>query len=1364
MSNRQSVRPWLITDILSFLLSLASPLALIPVGMIFFCFLVPLGIIAPLLELFFSPYIGDGFVDPVLAIISMTGTFLLSSYLAHLGLGGDTGRPARYGENSYYTYVWVGLRLISLCAMLPARLLVRYRPAGVPERRSARLWWGLLPVGVVLAATAGLLLNPKMMQPATFVGLFGLLAFGGVLIADRTLTLVRTVTDRQVRFTVTTMFVGYVLAGSTLGVMTLTFERPAYLYEALVEDEEGWAGLGMVYILPLALARTALVLAGRSRLGMDLTLSQVAEGVPLLFDAETGDGMFTALAITLVGIPATLGLVETAWRGRRWIPSYLRFRRTVSKAEDRLDTAQQKFDRGEYEQVTELLAGDDVEQTLDRCQQLARESDSWLSKVESLRTEYDTLRAESALEVYNRELDTVVEHLEAGRLDQSESALGGAVETARERCHQIDTGSAGRRREKLDERLQRLETRQEVERLAEQQDAPREEYEQARTEERFDEAAAKLDDAEELAEECSRRADGLDIDYSLPLSLDDIERERADLAEAQFESVLAAYEDTLDTVAEHLEMGRLDQAETALGDTVETARERCHRLDEQRVSETIRHRRDELDKRLQRLETRQEVETAREQQEKLRAAYEDARSKAQFDEAAAVLDEAETIVVECSQCVEGLDVEYSLPLSADDIETERRSLDRQRTESALQEGAERFQNAVDSAVEAVHDGDFETAGSAVETAERERTALARLEATYGDVTAPLSPDERNLVSRVREAVAEAVEAQFDTDIAGTFECDDELFWPEASARYRLAAAGHAAETDDYERALETVETAQATLAETLQERSDAGEQAALEQLQTRARNQREEYREALVVAMMQRATDCPPAEYTTASRLLEQVLEILPNVEAFDQRERSIIRFDAYDKYVTARCDGAVHLVEQGRELRDDDTTAAVDQFERAMTVLEETDDKVTHWVDEGALDDRSDLDTDRLREVRTQAENGYLKLRSAAIKRTIQTGAEQFERERYDEAGETFRNAEADAAAAADRVEGDQHQERLEHLQQVASQNAATADRAALGVLGDSPSLQDPTREAEPRAVSTPRTGSEFVSTEAADRRPSEIPTSPSLELSSDEVTDGEVIGRGGNADVYQVTVQRREREIPVAVKQPRLEGTMERDRFGRTLKEAKNWQQLDDHNHIVSVLDYGSEPLPWIGMEYMDAGHLGERAGAMNFPQALWTALVVTRGVRHAHRRGVAHLDLKPANVLFRSIEGAWDAPMVADWGLSKHLLEHSNSVEGMSPYYAAPEQFDDAYGSPDDITDIYQLGAVFYELFTGRPPFEGQPFRVIDKVKEEDPTPPSEVADVPEALDEVLLTALATEKADRYEHVLYLRDDLQTLCDGP
>jgi len=278
----------------------------------------------------------------------------------------------------------------------------------------------------------------------------------------------------------------------------------------------------------------------------------------------------------------------------------------------------------------------------------------------------------------------------------------------------------------------------------------------------------------------------------------------------------------------------------------------------------------------------------------------------------------------------------------------------------------------------------------------------------------------------------------------------------------------------------------------------------------------------------------------------------------------------------------------------------------------------------------------------------------------------------------------------------------------------------------------------------------------------PASIPRAPDLDVNFEALTDEEPLGGGGNADVTKATLPTPDGDVTLAIKKPRMNGTLHSEQIDRLLAEAETWDKLDDHDHIVGVVDYDSDPLPWIAMEYMDAGHLGERADELEPDQALWTAIAITKGVRHAHRRGIAHLDLKPRNILFRSIEDAWDAPKVADWGLSKHLLEHSKSIDGLTVEYAAPEQFDDDYGATDDITDVYQLGAVFYELFTGRPPFEGQPFEVIDQLKNDQPAPPSELANVPEALDDVLLTALAKQKTDRYDNVAYLRDALEEIFD--
>jgi len=276
----------------------------------------------------------------------------------------------------------------------------------------------------------------------------------------------------------------------------------------------------------------------------------------------------------------------------------------------------------------------------------------------------------------------------------------------------------------------------------------------------------------------------------------------------------------------------------------------------------------------------------------------------------------------------------------------------------------------------------------------------------------------------------------------------------------------------------------------------------------------------------------------------------------------------------------------------------------------------------------------------------------------------------------------------------------------------------------------------------------------------PSEIPGTPDRSLSYDDIVEREPIGSGGNADVYRGVVRTAGSTVEVAVKEPYFDGTLSVEAVNRLVGEAETWQKLDQHDHIVDIVDVGSEPLPWIAMEYMDAGHLGDRAGNLPTGQALWVAEVTTEALRYAHTRGIAHLDLKPENILFRSTEDGWDVPKVADWGLSKHLLDHSQTVDGITPTHAAPEQFDDEHGEIDHVTDIYQLGTVFYTLFTGRPPFEGQPLELIRKIETEEPTPPSQLADVPTELDEILLTAMATDRADRYESVIYLRDEFRDL----
>ena len=113
---------------------------------------------------------------------------------------------------------------------------------------------------------------------------------------------------------------------------------------------------------------------------------------------------------------------------------------------------------------------------------------------------------------------------------------------------------------------------------------------------------------------------------------------------------------------------------------------------------------------------------------------------------------------------------------------------------------------------------------------------------------------------------------------------------------------------------------------------------------------------------------------------------------------------------------------------------------------------------------------------------------------------------------------------------------------------------------------------------------------------------------------------------------------------------------------------------------------------------------------------------------------------------------------------MLDEERDGGGLTTEYAAPEQVDNKrFGAPDQSTDIYQLGAVFYHLLTNRAPHVGDDASQLAKIVDDPVVPPSEVnTSLPPAVDEVLLKGIARHKEDRYESVLYFRDRLTALAD--
>lgn len=260
--------------------------------------------------------------------------------------------------------------------------------------------------------------------------------------------------------------------------------------------------------------------------------------------------------------------------------------------------------------------------------------------------------------------------------------------------------------------------------------------------------------------------------------------------------------------------------------------------------------------------------------------------------------------------------------------------------------------------------------------------------------------------------------------------------------------------------------------------------------------------------------------------------------------------------------------------------------------------------------------------------------------------------------------------------------------------------------------------------------------------------------------------IGEGGMGIVYRARQTNLDRDVALKViRSGQLASDEERRRFQN---EARAAARLD-HPNIVSAFDSGEcDGVGYLAMPFVDGITLRDRIshGTFGAPAAAECTLCIARAIAYAHQHGILHRDLKPTNILLRTLD---DQPLVTDFGLARLLgaedhVTKTGQILG-TPQFMPPEQAGDGTGTTDQRSDVYSLGALLYYILTGKPPFQGAtPLLVVEKVLKEDPVAPSSIDEsIPRDLETICLKSLRKNPDERYPTADALAEDLERFLSG-
>jgi eukaryotic-like serine/threonine-protein kinase len=261
--------------------------------------------------------------------------------------------------------------------------------------------------------------------------------------------------------------------------------------------------------------------------------------------------------------------------------------------------------------------------------------------------------------------------------------------------------------------------------------------------------------------------------------------------------------------------------------------------------------------------------------------------------------------------------------------------------------------------------------------------------------------------------------------------------------------------------------------------------------------------------------------------------------------------------------------------------------------------------------------------------------------------------------------------------------------------------------------------------------------------------------------------LGRGAMGVVYKAFQRGLDRVV--ALKMVLAGNHANQEQLRRFIVEAKAVAQLQ-HPNIVQVFDIGeSDGLPYFSLEFVDGPSLARRLERLPQNPEFSARITETlaRTMAYAHANGVLHRDLKPSNILMAN----GDVPKIADFGLAKQIEDQDDGSSTRTgtimgtPSYMAPEQALGDVRTVGPAADQYSLGAVLYEMLTGRPPFmAARPFDTILQVIHSDPIQPRQLVQrIPRDLETICLRALHKNPESRYANCQALADDLGRFLAG-